>query len=173
MMIGALVGPFGIRGETKLYPVTDFPERIPRLKSLLLRHPDGRWETRALRSARPHRGLYLLTLEGVTTPEAAEALRGVEVWIAAEEAIPPPPGQYWVHEIIGLRVVTPTGEVLGTVREVMRTGANDVYVTDHLLVPATRDAIREIDLDRGVIVVVSREYLTGEAPLPPREQGEG
>ncbi|MBI3912126.1 MAG: 16S rRNA processing protein RimM [Armatimonadetes bacterium] len=163
VLIGTLVGPFSLRGEVKLYPVTDFPERIPTLKAIRLHLPDGTWETRSVLSARPHRGLYLLRLEGCNDVDAAEALRGTEVWIGIEQAVPPPPGQYWVHQIIGLRVVTPQGEELGTVRNVLRTGANDVYVADDLLIPATRDAILEIDLERGVIVVPSREYLTGEA----------
>jgi 16S rRNA processing protein RimM len=162
LVVGVLVGPHGVRGEVKLRPVTEFPERIPQLEALRLRYPDGREERRRLLAAREHKGMFLLTLEGVETMDDARALRGAEAVVGLEEAAPLPEGRYYEHQLLGLRVVTPDGEELGTVTEIMPGAANDVYVAGRYLIPATHDAVLRLAPDEGVIVVRSREYLEGE-----------
>lgn len=162
LVVGVLIGPHGIRGEVKLRPLTEFPERIPRLKELRLRFPTGREETLALRGSRQHHEMLLVTLEGIDGRAAAEALRGAQVLIDADKAPPLPEGRYYVHQLIGLHVVTPDGEELGRVSEVLQNPANDVYVAGKYLVPATHDAVLRIAPDEGVIVVRSKDYLEGE-----------
>jgi 16S rRNA processing protein RimM len=111
---------------------------------------------------RPHKSFLVARLEGCDTRNDAEALRGAEVWIREDEAEPLPEGEYYVHEILGLRVVTEDGEVLGTVDEVIQTGANDIYRAGRFLIPATRDAVLRLDPAHGQIVTRSRGYLEGE-----------
>src|SRR5205809_5685357 len=83
LIVGELVGPFGIAGEVKLYPLTDFPERLQRYRRLVLALPDGtRREVRVLR-ARPHKNLWLLKLRDINTPQEAEALRGAHAMVPA------------------------------------------------------------------------------------------
>jgi 16S rRNA processing protein RimM len=162
LLIGVLVGSFGVRGEIKLRTFTEFPERIKQLKELRLRWRDGKEERRKLLGVRDHQPMMLVRLEGVTTPEAASELRGVEVVIDLDQAAPLPPGRYYEHQIVGLRVLTPEGEQLGVVKEVMAGLANDVYIAPPYLIPATRDAVIRLDPEEGVLVVRSREYLEGE-----------
>src|SRR5437868_4094660 len=107
LLAGLFVGPHGINGEVKLQPQTDFPERLRKRKSLLIRYPDGREETRKVRGNRLHKTLILMLLEGVSHRDQAEALRGAHVLIPFEEAAPLPEGQYYEHQIVGLRVLTP------------------------------------------------------------------
>jgi 16S rRNA processing protein RimM len=78
-------------------------------------------------------------------------------------AVPLPAGQYLVHDLIGLPVVTVAGRDLGRIIDVQRTGANDVYVTERALIPATKAAVREIDLEGGRVVVEDLEGLTWAA----------
>jgi 16S rRNA processing protein RimM len=162
LVVGRLVGPFGIRGEVKLLPLTDFEDRLARLQELELRFGDGRTERRAILGIRRHKSLYLVRLDRCGRIEDAEALRGAEVWIGPHQVKSLPEGQYYVHEVIGLRVVTEEGEELGQVEEVFRTGANDVYRVGGLLLPATRDAVVRLDPTRGLIITRSRAYLEGE-----------
>jgi 16S rRNA processing protein RimM len=162
LVVGVLVGPHGIQGEIKLRPLTEFPERLPALKELRLRHPEGDEEIRRVLGSRWNKELLLVRLEGVGDRDAAEELRGAEVLIPIEEAPPLPEGRYYEHQIIGLRVVTPQGEELGTVSQVMPGASNDVYVAGKYLIPATHDAIQRLAPEEGVIVVRSREYLEGE-----------
>lgn len=162
LVVGILVGTHGLRGEVKLRPVTEFPERLSRLSELRLRMPDG--EERRLRvlGSRANKEMRLLRLEGVESIEEAEALRGAEVVIDLEEAAPLPEGRYYQHQILGLRVVTPEGEELGRVTDIMEGASNDVYVAGRYMVPATRDAVLRLAPEEGVIVVRSKEYLEGE-----------
>ena len=162
LLVGRLVGPFGIRGEVKLMPETDHPEHLLTFKQFRLRRPDGGEEEREVERTRPHKGMILVKFRGVDTMTDAEALRDCGVWIEDEEAVPLKEGEYFVHDLIGLRVVTPDGEELGVVSDVLRSAANDVYVAGKYMIPAIDDAIVEIAPERGVIVVRSRAYLEGE-----------
>lgn len=129
---------------------------------LRLRMPEGEVREFRIRSSRMHKGLVLVRLQGVGDRTAAEELRGASVIISPEEAAPLPEGRYYEYQLIGLRVVTPEGEELGTIREIMPGASNDVYLAGPWLIPATHDAVREIDLEKGVLVVRSRAYLEGE-----------
>lgn len=162
LVVGVVVAAHGIRGEVKLRPLTDFPERIPTLPEILLRLRDGEERRLRVEGGRFHQGAVLLRLAGVETRDAAEALRGAEALIPAEQAAPLPEGRYYEHQLLGLRVVTPAGEELGTISEVMENPANDVYVAGPYLIPATHDAVLRIDPEAGVLVVRSKEYLEGE-----------
>lgn len=162
LLVGRIVGSFGRIGEVKLLPLTDFPERLGSYESLLFRFPDGRSERLRVERARPHKGVFLVKLAGVDSIEAAERLRGAEVRIEARQVEPLPEGHFYVHDLIGLAVVTPDGERLGAISEVLRGPANDVYVAGKYLIPATRDAIAEIDMEGRRVVVRSREFLEPE-----------
>lgn len=160
--MGVIVGPHGIRGDVKLRPLTEFPERIPQYRKLRLRFPDGHEEERRIRRVRSQHEMFLVLFEGIETRNDAEELRGVEAVIDLEQAAPLPEGRYYEHQILGLRVITPEGEELGTVREIIPGASNDVYVAGEFLIPATHDAIRRLAPEEGVIVVRSKEYLIGE-----------
>jgi 16S rRNA processing protein RimM len=162
VVTGRLVGPFGVRGEVKLLPLTDFPERLEQMRSLRLRLRGGDCEEWALAGIRPHKQMYVIRLDGCASVEDAEALRDAEVCVPESELPPLPQGEYYVHDIVGLRVVTEAGDELGTVDDVIRTGANDIYRVGRLMIPATRDAIVRLDPAAGVIVTRSRAYLDGE-----------
>lgn len=162
LVVGRLVGPFGIRGELKLLPLTDFPERLQQRRTLRLRRPEGDVEERRVVSMRPHQAVLVVRLEECDSREAAEDLRGAEVWIPEEEAAPLPEGHFYVHQIVGLRVVTEDDEELGQVDEVLQMGANDIYRVGKLLIPGTRDAVLKLDPAEGVMVTRSRAYLEGE-----------
>src|SRR5438309_305748 len=88
LIVGELVGPFGIVGEVKLYPLTDFPERLRRYRRLVLALPDGSQREVRVQRARPHKNLWILKLRDVNTPEEAEALRGAQVMVPAHPAEP-------------------------------------------------------------------------------------
>lgn len=162
LIVGVVTAPHGIRGEVRLRPETEFPERLPSLPEIRLRYPDGREERRRILGGRFHRGQVLLRLEGIDTRDEAEALRGARALIDLEQAAPLPEGRYYEHQILGLRVLTPEGEELGRIQEILHGPANDVYVAGPYLIPATRDAVLRLDPDEGVLVVRSKAYLEGE-----------
>jgi 16S rRNA processing protein RimM len=99
--------------------------------------------------------VLLITVEGYHDRDTAEALRGELVSIKLEDAAPLGPGEYYHHQIIGLSVITDEGEQLGTVAEIITTGANDVYVVrgqaGEVLLPAIQSVIRKIEPPRMVV----------------------
>jgi 16S rRNA processing protein RimM len=99
----------------------------------------------------------ILRIDGVKTRDEARALFGQYLFVPESEAVRLPEGEYFVHQIIGLNVVTTGGEALGTVRDVMETGSNDVYVVrargKEILLPAIKDVVKRVDLDAGTMEV--------------------
>lgn len=98
-----------------------------------------------------------LELEGVDAPESARKLIGYSVMVGASILPALPEGQYYHYQIVGLEVVTGDGAPLGRIEEILETGSNDVYAVnsgdDEILIPATDNVVKEIDLDSGRIVV--------------------
>lgn len=155
LVVGEVLKPWGYKGEVKVKLLTDFPTRIAKLKTVYL-GPDLR--AFHVERARLLSGFAVFKLEGLDAPESVAKLRGQAVQVAATEAAPLRKGQYFHHQIIGLHVSTIEGEELGTVEEILETGANDVYLVrrvdgTEVLIPAIQDVIREIDLERGLVVV--------------------
>lgn len=162
LVVGQVVAPHGVAGEVRVRPETDFPERLGRLGEVCLSLPTGEQRFLRILSARPGPRGILVKFAGCERREQAEALRGALIAIRPSMAAPLPEGAYWVHQVVGLRVVTEQGEDLGEVTEVIRTPANDVYVTPRAMIPAVRQVVREINLEEGRMVV----------SLLPEEAGE-
>jgi 16S rRNA processing protein RimM len=105
-----------------------------------------------------------LKLAGVDTPEAAARLRDQTVLVEIADVVPLKKGQYYQYQLIGLKVITEAGEALGELTEILETGANDVYVVTgaegrEILLPATDEVIRAIEVERGEMVVRRLEGL--------------
>ncbi len=160
LVIGRVARPWGTRGEVKVKILTDFPDRFSLLQTVYLGPkavPFG------LESSRLHGGAALLKLAGCHDRTSVEALRGQLVQIPFEEAIPLEQDEYYVHQIIGLAVWTADGEYLGTLDEVISTGANEVYVVRdegrEVLIPAIDEVVLEISLAQGRLIVELLEGL--------------
>lgn len=156
--IGQVLSPWGLRGELRVRPFTDFPERFDTGAEVCI---DGVSYT--IESSRPSKDSFILKLKGIDTPEAAAGLGHKEIVIPAGELKPLPPGRYYQHDIIGLAVWTTDGEYIGRVSQVLTTGCNDVYVvkTDskEVLIPAVKDVVKEIDLRGKRMVIEAIEGL--------------
>lgn len=156
LVIGRIIKPHGIRGEVAVKALTDFPERFESITTVYVGD-----ETSARRytitATRPHKQGILCVFEAVSDRDAAEALRGLYLKIPIEEAMPLPADTYYHHQLIGLQVVTDTGLPLGRLADILETGANDVYVVhgsgSEVLLPATAEVIRSVDLAAGQMVV--------------------
>ncbi len=153
IVTGRIVGPFGIRGEVKVVPTTDFPDRFAAGAEVTLSLAEGRKTFRIQRS-RFHRTGFLLKFEGVETRNDAERLRNVNIVIDEAELRELGPDQFYIFEIVGLRVVTEDGREQGIVTEVLQGGANDVYVTSTgLCIPALKTVIVRVDLERRLMTI--------------------
>ena len=147
VVIGTIIAPHGVRGDIRILPQTDHPEQFLELSSLLLE--DGR--SLQITSARFHKRMVLMKCRGVETMNDAELLRGKKVLINSE-------GEYYVADLLGLPVFDTAGTQLGTLKDVLSTGSNDVYVIavpegKDILVPALKKHVKEINItDRKIVV---------------------
>jgi len=148
LAIGRILGAFGVRGEVKVEVLTDFPERFQEMKRAYIGKGDDVRPVAVLGS-RFHRRRVLLRLEGCPDRSAAQRLRGQWLYIPVDEAVPLAEDEYYEYEVLGLRVETVEGEFLGHVREVIFTGANEVFIVEgeqgELLLPVLKDVVLEID----------------------------
>lgn len=149
--LGVVLRPHGLKGELRVHAYN--PE-APHLQANARIWIGGiGWR---IESSRPDRGAWLLTLEGVSRREDADALRHALIE-APDESIARVPGEHFVHELVGLEVVTAGGLVVGRIEEVLQPGANDVYVVigpgGEVLVPATSEVVQSIDLDSGKVFI--------------------
>lgn len=162
LAIARIVAPHGVRGELKAVVLTDFPDRFSATRKVWV----GTLPTPfRVQHAQLSGGQVLLKLSGIDDRDQAEQLRGQLVQVPESKAVPLPPGRYYWHQIIGLEVRDQAGELLGQVADILETGSNEVYVVRRAqgewLLPATREVIKQIDLERGTIVV---ELLPGMGP---------
>lgn len=153
--IGEVSAPHGVRGEVRVVPRTDFPERFRGLKRVFVRRSrNAAPEERKVERTRFHKGFVIVKFEGIDDRDEAEALRRALLQVAPDEVHPLPEGHYYVFEIVGLQVIEEDGREIGVVKDVLFTGANDVYIVQksdgsELLLPAVEDVVRRIDVDAG------------------------
>jgi len=170
--IGAIASVHGVRGEVKVFPTTDEPEKFKRLKSVMLKTEKEQREVK-LQSARFFKNMAIVKLEGIESPEEAQKYRGATLWISREQAVPLRKDEYYRADLIGLKAVTEEGEELGILTDVLETGANDVYeVTlqdkSKVLFPAIKSCILEVAPEKGFMTVHVMEGLL-EAAQPSKK----
>jgi 16S rRNA processing protein RimM len=155
LAVGRLGRPFGVQGEILMAVYTDFPDRLEPNITLYVgpeHHP------LLVNKTRWHGGKLVISFEGYTTREKVGELRNQWVMVRTAERPPLPEGEFYHHQVLGLRVVDDAGLFLGTLKEILTTGANDVYLVKteqggEILLPAIDSVVLEINLDEGVIRV--------------------
>ena len=162
IIVGEVTRPAGLLGAVRVLPVTDFPDHLLALRDVTLVCGASARPARVERAERAGR-FVVMKFAGIDTPEQAQALRGATLRIPPADAHPLPPGQFYIFQIVGLRVRMPDGRTLGEVVEVLRTGAHDVYVVrppdgPEILLPAHSDVIERIDLAAGEIIARPPEW---------------
>jgi 16S rRNA processing protein RimM len=164
LVVAQVLGAHGIRGELKCRIVTDFPrQRFKRGNTVVIRG-----QNHVVQSARIQGEQVLLKLADVADRDTAAAFRGADVEVPTDSALPLPKGQFYWHQVIGLRVEdATTHEALGEVADIIETGANDVYVVKgprgEILIPAIKDVLKQIDPAAGHMLV---QPLPGMLPEP-------
>ncbi len=171
LAVARVVRAHGTRGELVCEIVSEFPQRFRKTRTLYF-SPSGKTTAgeppvpRTVISARivprAQGAQLLLQVEGIANRDAATALRGALIQVPEPEAWRLPRGRYYWHQIIGLRAQTVDGRELGTVKDILETGANDVYVVQtgrgELLIPAIKSVVKAIAPERGVMTI---ELLPG------------
>ena len=150
LQVGVITQTHGIRGEVKVFPTTDDPTRFQDLKHVLL---DTGKETLPLEieNVKFFKQFVILKFKGYDNINDVERYKRCPLLVERSEAVPLEEDEYYITDMIGIQVTTDEGEDFGVLKDVLTTGANDVYMIDHpsageVLVPAIKECILEVDI---------------------------
>lgn len=157
LKVGVITTTHGVRGEVKVFPTTDGPERFLDLAYVLL---DTGRELKKLdiKNVKFFKNLAILKFDGVDNINDIEKYKGRDLWIPREDGQELEEDEYYIADLLGMKVVLEDGTEFGTLKDVMETGANDVYVIDsrdhgEVLLPAIRECILDVDIEQNLMTV--------------------
>lgn len=178
VVIGKIVNTHAVKGELRVLPLTDFPERFFLCKPVYV---GEKKECLEIESARWHKNIIIVKLMKINDLDSAQTLKDKFVYTTLKEVMPLPEGNFYVFDIVGLTVFDTDDCFLGVVKDVLQTGSNDVYVVEKemlfeenlkkkknkkiqtLLVPALRTVVKSIDLSsKKIIIMPLRTWMSRE-----------
>ena len=151
MSVGQIGKTHGLKGEVKVFPLTDTLERFKKLKSVYI---DG--EIRKVEGCKLQSDKVILKIEGIDSIEQAELYRNKYLMVSREDAVKLPEGSYYVADLIDCSVYEEDGEELGKVYDVLHTPGNDVYWVKgnkEVLIPVLKHIIVSIDINKRLIII--------------------
>ncbi|MBW1980351.1 MAG: 16S rRNA processing protein RimM [Deltaproteobacteria bacterium] len=155
--IGKIVKTHGLRGHLKVVPSGEVLASLTAGETVLARLRDGTLRRLTVEEVRPHQRAYLVVSREIDSRESAAALVGAELCLPESKLPPLGPDEFYWHQLVGLEVVNSKGDKLGTLEQIIETGSNDVYVVrkgkQEILIPATHEAVLEVNLEEGRMVV--------------------
>ena len=172
---GVISSTHGVRGEVKVFPTTGEPERFRTLKKVYL--DTGRERIRLeIAGVKFFKQFAILKFHGIDNINEIEKYRGCSLWVEREDAVPLEEDEYYIGDLIGMEVFTEDGNKFGVLKDVLDTGANDVYIVDtpehgEILVPAIHDCILDVDIEEKKMKI---HLLPGKkkkkVSVPPAER---
>ena len=157
LQVGVITQTHGVRGEVKGFPTTDDVNRFKKLKQVIL---DTGKETMPLeiQSVKFFKQFVILKFKGIDNINDIEKYKRCSLYVTREHAVPLEEDEYFIADMIGMEVCTEDGNIFGTLKDVIETGANDVYVIENaehgeVLVPAIKECIRSVDIEKGQMMI--------------------
>lgn len=157
LQVGIITSPHGVRGEVKVFPTTDDPARFKRLKEVIL--DTGKEQiTLEIEGVKFVKQMVVLKFKGIDDINVVEKYRQKSLYVTRENAVRLGRNEYFIADLIGLKVFDESEEEIGMLRDVIETGANDVYMIDmndgrELLLPAIRECVRKVDVENGFMKI--------------------
>lgn len=157
LQVGVITQTHGVRGEVKVFPTTDDVNRFKKLKQVIL---DTGKETMSLeiQSVKFFKQFVILKFKGIDNINDIEKYKRCSLYVTREHAVALEEDEYFIADMIGMEVCTEDGNIFGTLKDVIETGANDVYVIENaehgeVLVPAIKECIRSVDIEKGQMMI--------------------
>lgn len=157
--IGVIASTHGLQGEVNVFPTTEDPSRFKKLKKVTLHTQRGEEIELDVVSARFFKKFVIVKFKQFNNINEVEKFRGCELTIDRKDAIKLQPGEFYCADLIGLTIVDEDDNELGTLTEILQTGANDVYEMtkkdsdEKVYIPAIKDCIRSIDMQEKEITI--------------------
>jgi len=163
VLLGKIIATHGVKGQLRVFLFSGEFSSIAGLDTVMVKAPNSGMETFEVAAAARHGKKVLLTLKNYDNVNQVLHLVGRELYVDRDQLPELPKGEYYWRDLVGLRVVTDQGEMLGTLTEIIATGSNDVYVVQgserEYLIPALEEVVLDVNLDDGVMKVSPPEGL--------------
>lgn len=165
--VGVITSTHGIRGEVKVFPTTDDVKRFKRLKQVIL--DTGKEELLLnIEGVKFFKQFAILKFEGYDNINDIEKYKGKSLYVERANAVRLRKDEYFIADLMGCRVEDEEGKELGVLKDVLETGANDVYIVTspegkELLFPAIKECVLKVDVEKQLIVVHVMPGLLDEA----------
>lgn len=157
LQVGVISSTHGVRGEVKVFPTTDDVIRFKKLKEVFAETRQGKVPLKIVQ-VKFFKNMVILKFDGIDNINDVEKYKGCPLLVTRDHAVKLAPGEYFRCDLIGLSVLEENGEKLGTLTEILETGANDVYVVKtedekEVLIPNIKECIMKISLEENVMTV--------------------
>lgn len=157
LQVGVITQTHGIRGEVKVFPTTDDAARFKKLKEVILDNGKERL-TMTIEGVKFFKKFVILKFKGYDSINDIEKYKNAKLLVTREKAVKLQKDEYFIADLIGMKVVTEDGAYFGVLKDVLETGANDVYIVDtedgkEVLLPAIKECVRNIDMENTTITV--------------------
>lgn len=163
--VGVIASTHGLQGEVNVFPTTEDPNRFKKLKKVTLHTQRGEEIELDVQSARFFKKFVIVKFKQYNNINDVEKFRGCELTIDRKDAIKLEPGEYYCADLMGLSIVDEDDKLLGTVSDIIQTGANDVYEMtkdgsdEKVYIPAIKDCVKKIDIENKKITIHVLEGL--------------
>lgn len=162
--VGKIINTHGIKGEIKVLRITDFEDRFQIGNTLFVIKDNQSPFQVTIANHRVHKGFDLLQFEGFHNINDVLPFKGCELKISESQLTELEENEYYYHEIIGCSVVTEAGEEIGTIKEILSPGANDVWVAKRkqgkdVLIPYTKEVVLRVDVAEKKVTIRPMEGL--------------
>lgn len=177
LQVGAIATTHGVRGEVKVFPMTDDVNRFKRLKKVFL-DVGSEYREMEILQVKFFKNMAILKFKGIDNINEIEKYKGRGLFVTRDQAVKCEKDEYFIADLIGMEVTTEAGELLGKLKDVLQTGANDVYLVEvaqdspyadkvqgkkrELLLPAIRECIRSVDMQQRSMQVYLMSGLLEE-----------
>lgn len=159
VIIGRIGAPHGVRGEVRIIPLTDFPDRFQNLKSVFI---DEQIKLE-INNVKYNKQFIILKFKGIDNRSDIDPLKGKLIQVDRKDVPPLAAGEYYNFDIIGLEVYNEKKERLGKIEQILKTGSNDVYIANNAgkqtLIPALKKVVTNIDIEVGRMDIILQEEM--------------
>ena len=156
LRVGVIANTHGVHGEVKVFPTTDDAARFKKLKQVILDTGKGDVELE-ITGVKFFKNMVILKFKGIDDMDTANKYRQKSLYVTRENAVKLKKNEYYIADLIGLKVSSDEGEELGEITDVLQTGANDVYIIksekEEILLPAIKECVKEVDIEKGTMLV--------------------
>ena len=157
LRVGVIANTHGIRGEVKVYPTTEDINRFKQLKEVIL-DTGKEYMNLEVSGVKFFKNMAIVKFKGIDNINDIEKYKGKDLLVTRENAIPLEEGEYYIFDVIGSKAVTEDGTEIGEVKEILQTGANDVYVIKtangkEVLIPSIPQCILDVNVEEKVVTV--------------------